>query len=70
MAPLLLTCPVTGGRVPTGIENEAASLQSSWFRRIEINCPLCRGTHASDVREIYCDSTLQDPSASAFGRKP
>jgi hypothetical protein len=68
VAQLFLTCPVTGGRVPTGIENKAASLQNAWFTRIEINCPLCGGIHASDVREIYCESVLHDPSDPAFPR--
>lgn len=60
MAQLLFTCPITKGRIPTGIETKPGSLRAAWSKRLEIKCPLCGGTHAGAVRDIYCENALQD----------
>jgi hypothetical protein len=60
MPELLVDCPITHHRLPTGVKTDVESLRASWKAVIQVDCPYCREPHEIAVREAYVDVALRE----------
>ena len=65
MGTLMLTCPLTGGTVSTGIETDAGSF--AYLPRTEalLDCPSCGGKHHLSEGAWLEEREIAKPRASA-----
>ena len=60
MVALLVECPFTHRKLPTGVETDMKGLRDLWKVVLEVACPHCGQTHKIAAREQYIDGALAD----------
>ena len=65
MGCVMITCPVTGQAVSTGIETELASLQQADPFRSSVWCPACRGEHSWSRSDAWICETIPFQGSNA-----
>ena len=61
MGIVMIRCPTTGRQIPTGIEIDQSSFNSTPVFFAQTYCPLCRATHRWFAKEAW----VQEPGPSA-----
>ena len=55
MAQVVITCPTTGRKVPTGVSLDRASWETATLENNSLRCPACGQTHVWSKKDAELD---------------